>query len=97
MTERVPAWEVEGIVGAKRHETLHLGRMDTYTGKVYILHPQWCLEKLGDDLRRCWYSQALDHGINPEEWKGYENQPVVLLAPALGGLFPESLEDKEKS
>ena len=94
MTERVPSWEVEGIVGAKRHETLHLGRMDTYTGKVYILHPHWCLGQTLD-LRSCWFSQALDRGINPEEWRGYENQPVVLLAPALGGLFPEPLEDKE--
>lgn len=93
MTERVPAEDIERIVGAKRHATLHLGRADSKEERVYILHPQRCLEMLGDDLRRCWYSQALDHGINPEEWRGYENQPVVLLAPALGGLFPEPLEE----
>lgn len=93
MTEKIPAWEVEGVVGAKRHPTLHLGRMDTYKGKVYVLHSQECLEKT-EDLRDCWFSHALDKGVKPTEWRGYENQPVVLLAPALGGLHPERYEEE---
>ena len=46
MTERVPSDQIEELVGAKRHPEMHLGRLDSKTGTVYIMHPPWCLEKL---------------------------------------------------
>ena len=89
MTERVPSDQIEDFVGAKRHPEMHLGRLDSKTGTVYIMHPQWCIDQFGELLPHCWFSHALDCGINLKEWEGYEDKPVILMAPALGGLFPE--------
>lgn len=65
MTDRVPADQIEGIVGAPRHPTHHIGRLTR--GTVYILHPYTCLGTT-PDLRTCPYSYALDRGIDPDEW-----------------------------
>ena len=93
MSERVPEDQIEELVGAKRHPTLHLGRLDSQRLRVYVLHPHSCLER-HEDLRECWYSYALDKGIDPFDWRDHKDVPVVLLAPASGGLFPETYEEE---
>ena len=61
MTERVPATDIERIVGATRDQTRHIIRGDYKTGMAYILHPHECLARY-DDLRDCPWSLALDRG-----------------------------------
>lgn len=75
MAERVPADQIERIVGATRHPTDHIGRAVSAEQKVYILHSAECYGTT-PDLRRCPFSLALDRGINPREW--IEDEPVVL-------------------
>ena len=100
MTERVPADQIEQIVGAKRHAHQHLGRADSSTRKVSILHPSWCKEST-PDLRDCAWSLALDRGIDPDWWEGYEDRPVVLtfwraqLIPAVPGWLADQIEERE--
>lgn len=77
MTDLVPATDIERIVGAQRHATLHLGRAVSDEQTVYILHSQQCLDS-GIDLRACEYSLALDNGIEPDDWDGREDLAVVL-------------------
>jgi hypothetical protein len=75
MTDLVPADRIEHIVGAKRHRWFHQGRAMSSNQTVYILHSQECLDS-DRDLRECPYSLALDHGIQPEEWR--QDEPVML-------------------
>jgi len=73
----VPTDEIEGIVGAERHEWAHIGRAVSEEQRVYILHSKDCINE-GVDLRRCEYSEALDAGIVLSEWEHWEDQPVWL-------------------
>ncbi len=88
MSRLEPSDKIESIVGAKRHETLHIGRAVSAEQRVYIMHSQQCLES-DIDLRDCDYSLALDDGINLIEWDGMEDKPVVLhIAEDTGELVP---------
>ena len=85
MSNLVSPDEIESIVGATRHPTRHLGRAVSSEETVYILHSGLC-KASGVDLRKCAYSRALDYGIDPVEWKKWEDQPVVLgLGQPLAG------------
>lgn len=91
MTDLVPADQIEGIVGAKRHPLHHLGRVVPATQTVYILHSQRCKDS-GIDLRDCDWSRALDRGINESEWRDCQDRPVVLHVWH-GTLMPVDWED----
>lgn len=73
----VPADQIEEIVGARRHPHQHLGRAASDEQTVYVLHSQRCKDS-GIDLRDCAWSEALSLGIDPDDWRGYEDRPVVL-------------------
>ncbi len=77
MSDLVPATEIEQIVGADRHATMHIGRADSSDEMVYILHSHECKDS-GIDLRDCNLSLALDNGIDRSQWDGYEDRPVAL-------------------
>lgn len=55
MIEHVDPNSIEAIVGAKRHNTLHLGRAISSNQTVFILHSRSCKETV-DDLFTCVYS-----------------------------------------
>lgn len=81
MTDIVPADQIEHIVGAKRHATLHLARAVSSNQTVYILHSHQCLtdaRRFGRDLRECPFSQALDEGIDIDRWTQDEPRGVVI-------------------
>lgn len=86
MTDLVPTDQIEQIVGARRHSHQHLGRADSAGQTVYVLH-SWKCKDSGIDLRDCEWSLALDRGIDPDDWKGYEDRAVVL-AFRKARLFP---------
>lgn len=67
MTERVPAGEIERIVGRKRDPLHHWARAVSAEQTVYILHSEAC-RLLNNDLRDCPYSRALDTGIDEADW-----------------------------
>lgn len=78
MSARVPAEDIERIVGAKRHPFHHIGRAVSAEQTVYILHSQRCLDS-GIDLRECAWSVALDQGIEGDPlWDDCQDRPVVL-------------------
>lgn len=77
MSDLVPATDIEQIVGAPRHTTMHIGRAVSSEETVYILHSQECRDS-GIDLRECPLSIALDLGIELPSWTGYEDRPVAL-------------------
>lgn len=88
MTELVPRTEIERLVGAKRQENAHLGRIDTREEVMYILHSQECKDTT-PDLRECPYSKALDLGLfNIDRWKGFYDMSVSLSLDAKGRLNP---------
>ena len=96
MSNLVPAEEIEQKVGARRHLAQHLGRADSAAQTVYVLHSQRCKDR-GIDLRDCEWSWALDNGIDPADWKGFEDQAVVLaiindrLFPVVPGWMDEQV------
>ncbi|ACC42321.1 hypothetical protein MMAR_3910 [Mycobacterium marinum M] len=77
MSNLVPAEDIERIVGASRHSTMHIGRAISSEQTVYILHSHECKDS-GIDLRECELSLALDRGIERPSWAGYEDRPVAL-------------------
>lgn len=77
MSELVDPDRIEAIVGAPRHPLRHLGRAVSAEETVYILHSHRC-KATSPDLLRCPYSRALDLGINPKAWDGWEDRAVVL-------------------
>lgn len=87
MTDLVPTEDIEEIVGAKRHPLRHLGRADSETETVYILHSGRC-KASGIDLRTCNYSRLLDQGIPLDRWEGWEDRPVVIHL-SRWGLIPD--------
>lgn len=83
MSELVDRRYIEGTVGAKRHATLHIGRLFPNSGKLYIMHSQECIDFYDGqrylDLTHCKFSKALDNGLLPDDWPyQYVNKPVVL-------------------
>lgn len=87
MVEVVSADAIEGVVGAMRHAVHHIGRAVTSEQRVYILHSEQCRARPETDLRQCPYSAALDRGIDPKRWEGFEDQPVRLWFAPFGGLL----------
>lgn len=96
MTRLESADEIEGIVGAERHATEHLGRAVSVEQRLYILHSVECVES-GIDLRDCEFSLALDdYGIETgpnTPWAREEGEPGVVLAidDEVGDLLPASV------
>lgn len=88
MSRLEAADKIEGLVGAKRHDSLHLARAVSAEQRVYILHSAECAAS-GIDLRKCEFSVALDWGIDIVVWKGLEDQVVALAIDAhWGDLLP---------
>lgn len=88
MSRLEAANKIEGIVGAKRHDTLHLARAVSAEQRVYILHSAECGAS-GIDLRKCEYSIALDDGIDLGIWDDFQDQVVELAIDAdYGDLLP---------
>lgn len=100
MTRLESADKIERIVGAKRHDTLHVAHAISAEQRVYILHSRECVEQItsrGSDLRACPFSRALDNGIEMDEWDHWQDRPVVVrIAPEYEDLtpwpLPESVE-----
>lgn len=87
MSELVPTEDIERIVGIERHESRHYARAVSAEQEVYILHSHRCKDS-GVDLRRCLFSQALDNGIDLEEWEGAEDQTVRVTINSAHRLVP---------
>lgn len=77
MSERVPANEIERIVGKTRHSRIHYGRAVSSEQTIYILHSQNCLEE-NPDLRECDFSVAMDNGLDMNVWEKHQDSAVVL-------------------
>lgn len=90
MTYPVPADQIEGIVGAKRHPWRHIARAVTAEMTIYILHPDNCAAKVtGRSPTECRYSRALDDGIRAGLWARLTDRPVYVAVNAEGLLFPQ--------
>lgn len=87
MSNLVPASDIERIVGVERHQSRHMARAVSAERTVYILHSRNCLDS-GRDLRECFYSLALDNGIDPDDWSGMEDQPVRVTVTKSQRLIP---------
>lgn len=81
--ESVPAEHIEAIVGAVRHDTLHIGRAVSADRRVFILHSVECKEKHGADLALCKFSKALAYGITEDEWPMDTPVPLRIVGPRL--------------
>lgn len=102
MTYVVPADQIEGLVGAKRHSVKHLGRLSSdstaeplsdewwLTSSFYILHSEHCKANT-PDLRTCVFSEALDAGLEESDWTGYQGKTVVLAVDSDGILCPNDV------
>lgn len=77
MSALVSPSSIEEIVGVRRHSQVHYGRAVSSEQTVYILHSQQCLD-IGDDLRECHFSVALDRGIKLEDWDDLQDRPCAL-------------------
>lgn len=77
MTDRVPADQIERIVGARRRKSAHLARAVSAEKTVYILHPEECIRRQAD-LRLCAFSLALDRGIEMDDWAPAQDKPVEV-------------------
>ena len=85
MTHRVPADQIEALVGAKRHQSRHIIRGGEVSGIAYILHPHTCLKR-HTDLRECPWSLALDRDDVwlPDNGPHYVNLRAGQLIADLG-------------
>ena len=88
MTDRVPAEQIEKIVGRKRSDREHYARAVSAEQTVYVLHSRECLA-LNADLRDCPWSLALDRGIDLDEW--VEDVPLTVYVRS-GRLLPSPAE-----
>lgn len=89
MSRIEPADKIEGIVGATRHETIHVARAVSAEERVYILHSRACTLAYSD-LRLCPFSVALDAGIDLELWGDWQDRPVeVCVDEEYEDLVPE--------
>jgi hypothetical protein len=77
MTERVPAEQIEQVVGAPRHPFRHIARASAEQ-TVYVLHSQMCKD-MTPDLRECPFSLALDNGINEYDWADMYDRPLRVM------------------
>lgn len=94
MSERVPADQIEEIVGVERHPTEHRARCDTEAQMVYVLHSHACVQT-GVDLRLCRFSRALNRTID-DRWRGWEDRPVVVsIDPETHRLIPNAAATEE--
>jgi hypothetical protein len=87
VTALVPTDEIERIVGVQRHATRHYARAVSAEQTVYILHSHRCKDS-GRDLRECWFSVALDNGIDEGDWAGVEDQPMRVTITRSQRLIP---------
>lgn len=87
MSEIVPAYLIEEIVGVARHRTRHYARAVSGEQTVYVLHSQDCLDS-GRDLRLCMFSVALDKGIDLAVWGEHQDQPHRVTIGRSGRLIP---------
>jgi len=87
MAELVDRDSIEEIVGCERQNQQHMARAVTAEQTVYILHSHFCLGA-NPDLRECIFSQALDNGVEPDRWEGFEDRPVQVLISWEGRLVP---------
>lgn len=87
MANLVPADQIEALVSARRHSVKHLGRHDTATDTIYILHSEQCRAQT-DDLRDCAFSIALDDGVDEDDWDAYHDRPIALAVDSEGFLCP---------
>lgn len=78
MTGRVPADQIEGLVGAARHPVRHIARAVSAEQTVYLMHPDDCREGRAD-LTTCPHSIALYAGIRAPEWDRHEDRPVYAV------------------
>lgn len=92
MPEIVPAEDIERIVGVERQQSLHIGRVVIADDTFYILHSKVCLEAR-DSLLDCPYTHALTN-VNPGDWEGYTDKPVVLRIRE-GRLCPDFVWEEE--
>ncbi len=80
--------DIETMVGAERHATVHLARAVSADQRLYILHSTECVQA-GIDLRECPYSVALDLGIDKALWRFEQDRVVVLtICSDKGDLLP---------
>lgn len=77
MTDLVPSSNIEAIVGAPRHESLHLGHAVSAEARLYIMHSKEC-KAAGADLRDCEYSKAVDRGLDINIWASFMDRPMAL-------------------
>ena len=88
--------KIEGIVGAPRHETVHVARAVSAEERVYILHSRACALAYSD-LRLCPLSVALDEGIDIGLWEDWQDRPVeVRIDEEYGDLVPERTHEPEE-
>jgi len=87
VTNVVPADQIEEIVGIRRHPTRHYARAVSAEQIVYILHSQRCKAST-PDLRACFFSLALDNGIDEDDWSGMEDQAIRVTITRSQRLIP---------
>lgn len=92
MTEKVPADQIEKIVGVKRDPVRHIGRAVSSEKKVYVLHSEACLSFYENVQKDCRYAVALENGIREKDWKGFEDRPVVLSTVGFLRVYPHPSE-----
>lgn len=89
--------KIEGIVGAKRHSTLHVARAVSAEQRVYVLHSRECIERITErssDIRLCPFSVALDEGIDLGPWQDFQDVAVdVEIDEEYGDLVPTRTHD----
>lgn len=96
MSELVPEEEIEGIVGCRREEALHIGRLEMYPWRFYIMHSAEC-KATTPDLRECGFSKALDDamscgfddGTPLMDWLdtvGFAPAPIEIVDGKISGL-----------
>lgn len=94
MSRLESAETIEATVGANRHEVHHIGRAVSAEQRVYVLHSKRCRSDFGKGLTSCRFSRALDLGILPQEWAGFEDQAVELkISKTTGRLLPQASND----
>lgn len=101
-TDRVPAEDIEAIVGVPRLKANHVLRAVSSEERAYILHPLRCVQA-HPDLRECPFSVALGEyglwGLDPiDEDDGYdwpEDEPVVVMLNEDGFLAPDPAVTKD--
>lgn len=87
MSTRIPRSQVEQVVGARRHQTLHIARWRLDSWQLCILHPEVC-KVVHADLRDCPLSLALDHMSDADGDHWPLDEPVFVVLNKQGKLEP---------